>query len=154
MSDESHSVLRGLMRRVIREIGWKVRERERSLIAARCNIKRFTHMHPPTFLGGPDLMIVEDWFEKIERILEVQHCTNKQRVLYATFQMFGEARLWWSVMSLLEKQRVGPKEMTWSRFKKVFFKRYFSASTRDAKVNEFSVLTQGDMTVQGMLLGI
>ncbi|XP_057969535.1 uncharacterized protein LOC131158685 [Malania oleifera] len=42
--------------------------------------------------------------------------------------------------------------MTCSHFKEVFFKRYFPASTRDAKADEFFVLTQGDMTVQGYVV--
>ncbi|XP_057966055.1 uncharacterized protein LOC131156391 [Malania oleifera] len=39
--------------------------------------------------------------------------------------------------------------MTWNPFKEVFFKRYFPTFTRDAKADEFSVLTEGDMTMQG-----
>ncbi|XP_057954092.1 uncharacterized protein LOC131148405 [Malania oleifera] len=130
----------------MQEIKRKVREREHSPTTTGCTIKRFTHMHPLTFSGGPDLMIAEDWVEKTKRILEALHCTDNQRVLHATFQLAGQ---WWTTVSLLEKQRVGPTEMSWSRFKEVFFEIYFLASTRDTKADEFSVLTQGDMTVQG-----
>ncbi|XP_057975426.1 uncharacterized protein LOC131162836 [Malania oleifera] len=133
----------------MREIGRSFMRRERSPTAAGCTIERFTRMHPPMFLGGPDLMIVEDWVEKTERILEVLHCTDKQRVLYATFQLSGVAGRWWTAVSLLEKQRASLIEMMWSRFKEVFFERYFPDSTCDAKVDEFSVLKQGDITVQG-----
>ncbi|XP_057975322.1 uncharacterized protein LOC131162734 [Malania oleifera] len=97
-------------------------------------------MHPPTFSGGHDPTIVGDWVEKIERILEVLHCTNKQRVLYATFQLSREAGQWWTTVSLLEKQRAGPIKMSWSCFKEVFF---------NAKADDFSTLTQGSMMVQG-----
>ncbi|XP_057965562.1 uncharacterized protein LOC131156133 [Malania oleifera] len=38
--------------------------------------------------------------------------------------------------------------MSWFHFKKVFFERYFLASTCDAKANEFSSLTQGILIVQ------
>ncbi|XP_057965471.1 uncharacterized protein LOC131156037 [Malania oleifera] len=38
--------------------------------------------------------------------------------------------------------------MTWDRFKEVFFKRYFPASVRDTKADEFLSLTQGTLTVQ------
>ncbi|XP_057981254.1 uncharacterized protein LOC131166694 [Malania oleifera] len=101
------------MRQLMQEIRWSVRRREHSLTAARCTIERFTRIHPPTFSGGPDPMIAKDWVEKTKRLLEVLHCTDKQRVLYATFQLSGEAGRWWTA------------------------------------ANEFSVLTQGDMTVQG-----
>ncbi|XP_057954041.1 uncharacterized protein LOC131148343 [Malania oleifera] len=38
--------------------------------------------------------------------------------------------------------------MTWSRFEEVFFDRYFSTTTREAKVEEFFNLTQRHRTVQ------
>ncbi|XP_057981313.1 uncharacterized protein LOC131166758 [Malania oleifera] len=99
------------------EIGRSVRRCKRSPTAAGCTIERFTGMHLPTFAGGPNPIIAEDWVEKTERILQ--------------------------------KQRVGVSEMSWSHFKEVFFKRYFAASTRDAKADEFSALSQGDIMVQG-----
>ncbi|XP_057981235.1 uncharacterized protein LOC131166676 [Malania oleifera] len=106
-------------------------------------------MHPPTFVGGPDPIIAEDWVKKTKRILEVLHCTNEQRVVYATFQLSGEAGRWWTTVNLLEKQRAGVSEMSWSHFKEVFFKRYFSASTRDAKADALFALSQGNIMVQG-----
>ncbi|XP_057975226.1 uncharacterized protein LOC131162634 [Malania oleifera] len=93
-------------------------------------------------------MVAKDWVEKTKRILKVLHCTDRQRVLYATFQMFGEAGHWWTIVNLLEKQRAGVSEMSWNRFKEVFFERYFSTSARDAKMDEFSALMQGDIMVQ------
>ncbi|XP_057972804.1 uncharacterized protein LOC131160951 [Malania oleifera] len=93
--------------------------------------------------------MAEAWVKKTKRILEIIHYIDKQRVLYATFQLSGEARRWWTTVSLLEKQSVRPTEMTWSCFKEVFFKRYLPASTRDANADEFSILIHGDMMVQG-----
>ncbi|XP_057975377.1 uncharacterized protein LOC131162795 [Malania oleifera] len=45
-------------------------------------------------------------------------------------------------------QRASPSGMTWGGFKEVIFERYFSVSTRDLKVNEFSGLKQGTLTMQ------
>ncbi|XP_057976156.1 uncharacterized protein LOC131163583 [Malania oleifera] len=116
-------------------------------MAAGCTIEKFTRMHPPTFTGGSNPIIVENWVQKTEKILKVPHCTDEQKVLYATFQLVGEAERWWTAMSLLEDKRADPSGMTWSLFKEVFFKRYFPASTRDAKANELSSLTQGTLMV-------
>ncbi|XP_057972691.1 uncharacterized protein LOC131160825 [Malania oleifera] len=63
-------------------------------------------------------------------------------------QLSRKAGRWWIVVSLLEKQRVGPSGMTWGHFKEVFFERYFSVSTRDTKADDFSGLIQGTLTVQ------
>ncbi|XP_057981257.1 uncharacterized protein LOC131166698 [Malania oleifera] len=86
--------------------------------------------------------------QKMEKILNVLHCTDKKKVLYATFQLAGKAERWWMVVSILEEQRANPLGMTWSCFKEVFFERYFPATTCDAKADEFSSLTQGTLTVQ------
>ncbi|XP_057977580.1 uncharacterized protein LOC131164422 [Malania oleifera] len=81
-------------------------------------------------------------------MFEVLHCTDQQKVLYSTFELAWEAKRWWTVVSLLEKRRANPYGMTWSRFKEVFFKRYFLVSTCDAKADEFSSLMQGTLMVQ------
>ncbi|XP_057981125.1 uncharacterized protein LOC131166550 [Malania oleifera] len=39
-------------------------------------------------------------------------------------------------------------DMTWRRFKELFYDRYFPATTRVAKAKEFFHLTQGQLTVQ------
>ncbi|XP_057958486.1 uncharacterized protein LOC131151249 [Malania oleifera] len=77
VSDDSLTVPRGLTRQVLREIGRSVRRHKRSPTPMGCTIERFTRMHPPTFSRGHDPTIEEDWFKKIERILEVLHCMNR-----------------------------------------------------------------------------
>ncbi|XP_057953867.1 uncharacterized protein LOC131148147 [Malania oleifera] len=104
-------------------------------------------MHPPKFTRGYDQIMVENWVQKMEKLLKVLHYSDKQKVLYATFQLAGEAERWCTAMSLLEEQRADPSGMTRSRFKEIFFERYFQASTYDAKADEFSILTQGTLTV-------
>ncbi|XP_057953807.1 uncharacterized protein LOC131148088 [Malania oleifera] len=82
-------------------------------------LMRFTRMHPPMFVKGPDPIIAEDWVEKTERILEVLHCTDEQRVLYFTFQLSGEAGRWWTAVNLLENQRADVLKMSWSHCKEL-----------------------------------
>ncbi|XP_057958389.1 uncharacterized protein LOC131151158 [Malania oleifera] len=101
----------------MREIERSVIRLESSPTDVGCTIDRFTRMHPPTFVGGLNPFIEEDWVEKTERILEVLHYTNRQRVLYATFQLSGEAGRWWIAVTLLEKQRASPSSMMWGRVK-------------------------------------
>ncbi|XP_057972611.1 uncharacterized protein LOC131160747 [Malania oleifera] len=52
----------------------------------------------------------------------VLDCTNEQKVRYAAFKMTGEAKRWWLSMKLLEDQR-------------------------EEKIEEFTNLTQGEMTI-------
>ncbi|XP_057975310.1 uncharacterized protein LOC131162724 [Malania oleifera] len=130
------------------EIAWSSRERGGPSIDQGCTIDKFTKMNPPTFSGGANLTIAENWVQEIEKILPVLHCADDQKVLYATYKFTGEAERWWTTMKLLEEQRFVLAIITWSRFKESFFDRYFSATIREAKVAKFLNLTQGNITVQ------
>ncbi|XP_057954103.1 uncharacterized protein LOC131148418 [Malania oleifera] len=86
--------------------------------------------------------------QKIEKVLVVLQCTEEQRVLFATYKQIGEVERWWTAIKLLREQRAVPIAMTWFQFRELFFDRYFSATTRETKVEEFLNLKQGQQTVQ------
>ncbi|XP_057981306.1 uncharacterized protein LOC131166752 [Malania oleifera] len=86
--------------------------------------------------------------QEIEKTLTVLHCTDDQRVLCATYKFTGEAKRWWTAVKLLEEQRPVLVAMTWNQFKDVFFDRYFPATIRGVKVEEFLNLTKGHLTIQ------
>ncbi|XP_057981301.1 uncharacterized protein LOC131166745 [Malania oleifera] len=113
-----------------------------------CSIDQFTHLKPSSFAGGADPIVAENWVQEMEKILTVLDCNEKQKVLFATFKLTGEAEWWWLRVKLLEKQQAVPTVMTWKRFKEFFYNRYFPTTTRNAKVEEFFNLTQGLLTVQ------
>ncbi|XP_057948221.1 uncharacterized protein LOC131143856 [Malania oleifera] len=83
----------------------------------------------------------------MEKILTLLHCTDEQRVLYATFRLMGEAEHWRSDVSLQEEPRLVLVALTCGRFKEIFFDRNFPSSIRDSKMEEFLNLTQGRLTV-------
>ncbi|XP_057982355.1 uncharacterized protein LOC131167573 [Malania oleifera] len=93
-------------------------------------------MNPSAFPGSADPIMVENWMQEIEKILELLHCSDEQKVLYVTFKLMGEVEQWWSIVKLLEKQRPVPVTLTWGRFKEIFFDHYFPSSVRDAKMEE------------------
>ncbi|XP_057953308.1 uncharacterized protein LOC131147763 [Malania oleifera] len=90
-------------------------------------------MNPLEFSGGADPTVAENWMQEIEKILTVLHYTDEKRVLYTTYKLIGEAKRWWVATRLLEEQRPIPVVMTWSRFREVFFNRYFPATVKEAK---------------------
>ena len=59
----------------------------------------------------------------------------------STDTLKGEAQNWW--VNVINQGA----PTTWSKFVKVFYKRYFPESARLQKVREFANLQQGDMTV-------
>ena len=60
------------------------------------NLQRFRAHHPLTFTGKGDLMVVDHWFMQIEKVLEHMEITSDTtRIRLATFQLEGEAQVWW-----------------------------------------------------------
>ena len=40
------------------------------------NLQRFRSYHPPTFIGGGDLMVADHWFMQIENVLKAMEITS------------------------------------------------------------------------------
>ncbi|XP_058185864.1 uncharacterized protein LOC131303091 [Rhododendron vialii] len=97
------------------------------------SIKDFQKMKPPIFEGEIDLLKVDNWILGMEKIFAVAQaqCLETHKVVLATYNFDGEAYRWW-----LTQQEREPN-MTWTRFKEVFYEKYFPQTLKDAKVNEF-----------------
>ena len=108
------------------------------------NLQRFRAHHPPTFIGGGDLMVADHWFMQIENVLEAMEITSDTtRIRLAAFQLEGEARVWWRWVRTSRDVEV----MTWAGFQEMFMGKYFPETARHAKAQEFLELKQGAMTV-------
>ena len=60
------------------------------------NVQRFKAHHPPTFIGGGDLMVTDHWFRHIEKILEAMEITSDViKIILASFQLECESQVWW-----------------------------------------------------------
>ncbi|KAK9912418.1 hypothetical protein M0R45_036284 [Rubus argutus] len=65
------------------------------------------------------------------------------KVGFAAYTLTGAAGYWWDLV----KRTRDVESMTWDDFEQLFLNRYFPKAIRDAKVQEFVKLTQGEMTV-------
>ena len=65
------------------------------------------------------------------------------RIRLATFWLEGESHIWWDWARFSRD----PKMMTWGEFKELFMGKFFLASARHAKAQEFLELKKGNMTV-------
>ncbi|XP_057968055.1 uncharacterized protein LOC131157727 [Malania oleifera] len=104
-------------------------------------------MRPPSFSGGADFLAAENWVQDIEDMLPVLKCTNEQKVVFVMFKLRGEARCWWRSARLIKEQILDLVPVMWSRFKELFFERYFPTIIWSAKAAEFMHLSQGQITV-------
>ncbi|XP_057972791.1 uncharacterized protein LOC131160936 [Malania oleifera] len=119
------AVLRSVTQQVMAKMARSLEERS-------CTIEQFTHMKPPSFAGGANSLVAENWVQDMEDMLAVLPCTYEQTRL---------ARL-------LKEQRPKPVAVTWSRFREIFFEKYSPTTVKSAKAAEFLHLTQGSITVQ------
>ena len=56
------------------------------------HLQRLRSHHPPTFIGGGDLIMADHWFMQVEKILEAMEITyDTTRVRLAIFQLEGDA---------------------------------------------------------------
>ena len=108
------------------------------------NHQRFKAHHPPTFRGGGDPIIADNWFHQVEKILEAMEIiSDDTKIKLASFQLEGESQIWWDWV----KASRDLKEMTWEEYREFFMSNFFPASARHAKSREFLELRQGTMTV-------
>ena len=89
-------------------------------------------------------MVANHWFRQIEKVLEAMEITSDATMIrLAAFQLEGESQKWWDWVKTSKELEA----MTWAKFHELFMGKYFSATTRHAKAQEFLELRQGTMTV-------
>ena len=69
--------------------------------------------------------------------------SDATRIRLATFQLEGEAQVWWK----WARTSRDLEAMTWAEFQDLFMGKYFPDTARHAKAQEFLELKQGTMNV-------
>ena len=78
------------------------------------NLQRFIAHHPPTFIGGGDLVVADHWFRQVERILEAMEInSDATRIRLTIFRLEGESQIWWDWVRVSGD----PETMTWGEFR-------------------------------------
>ncbi|KAA0061618.1 ty3-gypsy retrotransposon protein [Cucumis melo var. makuwa] len=103
--------------------------------------------NPTTFDGSlEDPTRAQMWLSSLETIFRYMKCPEDQKVQCAVFMLTDRGTAWWETT---ERMLGGDmSQITWQQFKESFYAKFFSASLRDAKRQEFLNLEQGDMTVE------
>jgi hypothetical protein len=58
-----------------------------------CSFKDFYDHHFPMFKGNLNSREAREWLTNLKELLRVINCTEEERVKYAAYKFFGEARL-------------------------------------------------------------
>jgi hypothetical protein len=80
--------------------------------------------------------------------LVIAQCTDREKVLFATHQLFGTAANWWETYC---NTHADVDSITWNEFKARFCNHYVPRGTMKLKKKEFANLKQGGMTVNEYL---
>ncbi|KAL0546911.1 hypothetical protein IC582_016830 [Cucumis melo] len=86
------------------------------------------------------------WLSSLETIFRYMKCPEDQKIKCAVFMLTDRGTAWWETTERMLGGDVS--QITWQQFKESFYAKFFSASLRDAKRQEFLNLEQGDMTVE------
>jgi hypothetical protein len=110
----------------------------------RSHLAEFLQTCPTTFSQAKDPMEAKDWLKGVEKKLVIAQCTDREKVLFATHQLFGTAPNWWETYY---NTRADVDSITWNEFKARFRNYYVPRDTMKLKKKEFTNLRQGSMTV-------
>ncbi|KAA0040695.1 pol protein [Cucumis melo var. makuwa] len=111
------------------------------------HLRDFRKYNPTTFDGSlEDPTRAQMWLSSLETIFRYMKCPEDQKVQCAVFMLTDRGTAWWETTERMLGGDVS--QITWQQFKESFYAKFFSASLRDAKQQEFLNLEQGDMTVE------
>ncbi|XP_059064261.1 uncharacterized protein LOC131856486 [Cryptomeria japonica] len=107
--------------------------------------KDLKRIDPPKFDGktigdGPEAWVIE-----MEKYFGLCNMSNKTKVVWAAYQLSGEAATWWDSEKF--ERKLQPRDITWELFLQSFRKRWLPQLIFDKKMIEFQNLTQGGMSV-------
>ncbi|XP_073045589.1 uncharacterized protein [Primulina eburnea] len=104
---------------------------------------QFWRLGPKEFSGTTDPFAAESWIRSLEVHFRYLDMGDADRVRCTTYLFRYDASLWWEG----SEHSVDLATFTWTRFKEIFYKKYFTADARGRLMREFMTLRQGDSTV-------
>ena len=90
-------------------------------------------MKPAQFARSTDLLEAEEWINSIKTILDFMQLSDWERVAYASYMLWKDARHWWAAVKL----RRDVKTMMWAKFVAEFNQKYYNHAALQAQQNEF-----------------
>jgi hypothetical protein len=112
------------------------------------HLAEFLRTRPTTFSQAKDPMEAKDWLKGVEKKLVIAQCTDREKVLFATYQLFGTAANWWETCC---NTHADVDFIMWNEFKARFRNHYVPHGTMKLKKKEFADLKQDSMIVNEYL---
>ncbi|GKE85565.1 reverse transcriptase domain-containing protein, partial [Tanacetum coccineum] len=90
-----------------------------------CTYKDFLNCKPLPFKGTEGVVVLSQWFEKIESVFHISNCAMENQVKFATCTFLGNALTWWNSHMKTVTQDVA-YAMDWKALKKMMTVKYCS----------------------------
>ncbi|GKC95643.1 putative reverse transcriptase domain-containing protein [Tanacetum coccineum] len=89
-----------------------------------CTYKDFLNYHPLNFKGTEGVVVLSQWFERIESVFHISNCAPENQVKFATCTFIGNALTWWNSHKKAVSQEVA-YAMDWKVLKKLMTVKYY-----------------------------
>ncbi|XP_070049959.1 uncharacterized protein [Nicotiana tomentosiformis] len=109
-------------------------------------VREFLHLAPPLFTGSSSTEDPQDFIDHMYRVLMVMHASVTEAVELVSFRLRDVVVLWYEAW---ERSR-GPDapQAEWEDFSEAFLAHYLPREVREARLDQFLSLKQGDMSVR------
>ena len=74
------------------------------------SFRDFFHMNPPEFHGGLNPVKAHEWVTNMERIFQIVHCSEVNKVVFSSHMMKGPAVRWLESASTLMTNQGIPRD--------------------------------------------
>ncbi|GKE04002.1 retrovirus-related pol polyprotein from transposon TNT 1-94, partial [Tanacetum coccineum] len=88
-----------------------------------CTYKDFLNCHPLNFKGTEGVVVLAQWFEKMESVFHISNCVVENQVKFATCTFIRNALTWWNSHMKAVTQDVA-YAMDWKTLKKMMTVKY------------------------------
>ncbi|KAK4731588.1 hypothetical protein R3W88_024576 [Solanum pinnatisectum] len=109
-------------------------------------LREFVRMNPPMFLGSKVEEDPQDFLDEVYKVVNAMGVTSIEKVELVAYQLKDVAQVWFTQWKSNRPVEAGP--IDWEVFKQAFLGRFFPRERREARVEEFINLRQGNMNVQ------
>ncbi|XP_070032785.1 uncharacterized protein [Nicotiana tomentosiformis] len=109
-------------------------------------VREFLYLAPPLFTGSNSTEDPQDFIDHMYRVLGVMHASVTEDVELASFRLHDVAVLWYEAWERSRGPDAPPAE--WEDFSEAFLVHYLLREVREARLDQFLSLKQGDMSVR------
>ncbi|GJT47689.1 putative reverse transcriptase domain-containing protein [Tanacetum coccineum] len=88
-----------------------------------CTYKDFLNCHPLNFKGTKGVVVLAQWFEKMESVFHISNCVVENQVKFATCTFVRNALTWWNSHVKVVTQDVA-YAIDWKTLKKIMTAKY------------------------------